>query len=520
MKENLQTKFDNFESRYDFSATEWQGLEARLNQHDMWRRTAWALLGGVLLLGLVGSNILLWRQNQALNQTLIERFSALDSTQSTIEKAPFSPILTKTDTIVKRTIIYQFDTIYRKTTLVQDVFVPTQISSKSIGDKSNFPTQFSTTTTTTTILPTVPTTNLDNNHTTNSSKKDQNTTTNTPQYLKEKTLENAEKSATNTPQYLGEKTLENAEKSAMNTPQYLKEKTLENAQNQANFIQSQTILNKADAPHAAETPLQKQEITVVDSVQKQQIAVVRKTTTKDSITVKTPLLDSLDIVKKDNKNEEKVADKTATSHPKYTFKMLPTYVGMMLGLPIWSKPMTIGQRTNTYGLKAEFVATERVRFMTEINYTKNSESKSNDLATLPNEVALPSVEPNLKLKYWEIYGLKSINYLVGIQYQLIKNSTLRPYVAAAFNGTTTLPFEVDFEYIDIRTGMEKGLKKQLTNKITHLNRFYTAVGAYWQPFPRGQIAAETYLTTPLNGDKTLTPTQLGLKIGLFYLIKN
>ena len=223
--------------------------------------------------------------------------------------------------------------------------------------------------------------------------------------------------------------------------------------------------------------------------------------------------DSLDIVKKeDNEN------KTGKKHPKYAFKMLPIYVGGVLGLPIWSKASVIGQTGNQYGLKVEAVATERIRFFAEMNYSKNGDTKSTDIDMLPNEVAKPTIEPGLTFKYWETSGLKSLNYLLGVQYQLGRNEKIHPYVAVAFNATTNLPFEVDFEYIDKITSVEKKYLQQVTT-LGHLNRIYGALGMHWNAFPKGQIAAETYFTTPINGDKSMTPTQIGFKVGVFYFIR-
>lgn len=235
--------------------------------------------------------------------------------------------------------------------------------------------------------------------------------------------------------------------------------------------------------------------------------------------MKIPPFDSLDIVKKEDKDDKKTADKTAKTHPKYTFKMLPIYVGATMTAPMWTQSSIVGFDANQYGLKTEVVATDKVRFFAEMTYLKSSEAKSTDLSALPNEVPVPTTEPNLAFKYWEIYGLKSFNYTAGIQYRFGKNEIIRPYVAAAFNGTTTLPFNVEFDYEDKNSSMEKGFKRQVTNKITHLNRFYTAIGVHWQPFSRGQLSAETYLTIPFTSDKALTPTQVGIKIGAFYFIR-
>jgi hypothetical protein len=553
MKEDLQTKFDNFEGRYDFSATEWTGLEQRLNRRDLWRRAILALLGSLLLLGLVGSNIVLWRQNQALNQ----RFSTFDAPTTATEKAASTTVLAQTDTIIKRTVIYQYDTIYRKITIVEQPYLirnyqntttndvpistiettgsttskagatrntqqgvlqndplsisqtPTAVvtenapqgipnvvtTSKTIatGNARQGTPNVSTTETTgkatqaapniSTTSQTVPPTNLDNNHITNASDNRQN--------------------ATNAPPPDG-----------IGTGQYPSEKMDKKSHNSRENKAKQTISGTTDSLNTESSSAKSSELAVEDSTASKPIVAEKKTVTKDSITLKMPPFDSLAIVKNDKKGE----DKEGKKHPKYTFKMLPIYVGATLGLPIWAKTSAISQTGNQYGLKVEAVATEHVRFFAEMNYAKNGESKSTSIATVPNEISLPTVDSKFSFKYWEASGVQSLNYILGAQYQWNKFDKFHPYIAAAFNGTTTLPFEVDFEYIDSMTGAEKSFKQQ-TKLFSHLNRIYGAVGVHWSAFPNGQLSAETYVTTPVGNDKDLIPTQVGLKIGVFYFIK-
>jgi flagellar motor protein MotB len=467
MKDNLHDKLGNFESPYDFSGTEWQGLEARLDKQKLWKRGLLAGLGGLLLLAFMGSNIALWRQNQALTQ----RLSAIESAQSTVEKTSTITVLGQTDTVVKQTILYQYDTIYRKITVVQEPFLTPELSSKTVKTLPDF----------STALQTVPITNLDNNR-----------------------IEN---------------TLDKSIKATKGTPQYSDEKMPENENNPLEIKEKQTILVTDTPSNQKEIIALRPDLAAVDTTASALVVTAEKPVKKDSIALKMPPSDSLDIVKKENKEDKKIADKTEKKHSKYAFKMLPIYLGATVDLPIWSSSSAIGQNANEYGLKAEVVATDRVRFFAEMSYMKNSESKSTDLSTLPNEISRPNVESSFAFKYWEMSDLTSINYMAGVQYRLGKNDKLRPYLAVAFNGTTILPFEVDFEYKDKVTGLEKSYNKEFDKTITRLNRIYTGVGVHWQPFSKGQLSAETYLTTPLNGDKTLTPMEVGLKIGLFYFIR-
>jgi hypothetical protein len=499
MKENLQTKFDNFESSHDFSGTEWTGLEARLNKRDFWRHAVLGLLAGLFLLGLIGSNVALWRQNNVLSQ----RLSTIDVPKLMMDKAVKTTVLEQTDTLIKRTIIYQYDTIYRKITVVEQPFLTAPVSQTSVRESNFFTTETTAKTAQTqsdlsikiTANSTkVPSTNLGNNHAEQSSIR-------------------APKASVN-----DNETLNNLSEEKNGTPQYKSEKVDEIVKNSRGNEEKQTVLTAFDSLNNEKINATNPAFAVADTTASASLVEVKKPFTKDSITMKKFPFDSLDIVKKDDNTDTKTDEKTAKKHPKYAFKMLPIYVGPVLGLPIWSKPTIVGQNGNQYGLKVEAVATERVRFFAEVNYTQNVETKSLDISMLPNEIMPPTIEPGLTFKYWETYGVKSFNYLLGVQYQLGKNEKFHPYVAAAFNATSTQPFDVDFEYINRVTNAEKKYVQHVS-QLGHLNRVYGAIGVHWAAFTNGQLAAETYFTTAVDGDKALTPTQIGFKIGAFYFIR-
>jgi hypothetical protein len=499
MKENLQTKLDDFEGRYDFSATEWTGLEARLNKRDLWRRGALALLAGLFLLGSVGSNVALWH----LNNTLSQKLSTMETSKSVTEKTATTTVFEQTDTLIKRTIIYQYDTIYRKITVVKQPFLTAPVSRTSVREANFFTTETSDKAAqgqpnlSTIVTPnptTVPSTNLDNNHVAQS-------------------LIGEPKASVNI-----NKTPNDSPEEKIGTPQYKSENLDKIVENSRNNKEKQAILTTLDSLNQEEINAKKPALAVTDTTASASIVAVKKPFTKDSISMKKFPFDSLDIAKKEGKNAVKAGEKTEKKHPKYAFKMLPIYIGAVLGLPIATQSSIIGQTGNQYGLKAEIVATERVRFFVEMLYTKNMETKSLDLTMLPDDILPPRVEPGLTFKYWETYGVKSFNYIAGVQYQFGKNKTFHPYVAAAFNATSTLPFDIDFEYTNKLTGVEKSYTKNVT-ELEHLNRVYGAIGVHWDAFKNGQLAAETYFTTALDGDKALTPTQIGFKIGAFYFIR-
>jgi hypothetical protein len=537
MKENLQIKFDNFQGPYDFSGTEWQGLEERLNKRDLVPLGLLSLLAGFLLLGLLVSSILLWRQNTTLNKRLSVMETAKTTTEkgitSATEKAATTTVLGETDTIRKRKIIYQYDTIYRKITVVETPYLTTQyqqsptpettISTKETTDKAAQARPNTSTTAATNLITsstTVPTINLDSNPVTRPSGREKQ------QQNGNNTSKLPDETAGQTPQYPSKKMDKNGNitsklpnEKAGQYPQYPNGKMDKNADNVAEIKEKQTLLTTTGSLSEKETIAKKPAEAVVDSTALASTVDMKKPFTKDSIVMKKFPFDSLDIVKKDDKNDKKGDDKTGKKHPKYVFKMLPIYVGGTLGLPIWSDPSTVGETANQYGLKAEIVATERVRFFADVNYSKNAESKSTSLATVPNEITPPRTEPGFAFRYWEVYNLKSVRYIGGIQYRFGSSEKFRPYVAAGFNGTTILPFEIDFEYRNAAIGMDKGIKQKMTNRLTHLNRFYGGIGVHWNAFTNGQLSAETYLTSPFTNDKALTPTQIGLKIGAFYFIR-
>ncbi len=457
MKRNIQSKLEDYEGRYDFRASEWKGLEARLNQHSAWRRGLLTWLGGLLLLGLVGSNIALWQQNKALTQ----RLSTVDFDTS---KAETITVLGQNDTVFKHVVIYQNDTIYRTTTVMEQPILASKINDKSLQKEAIF----------STVTAAVLNPNPIGNALENSQNKSGNSESTPPQYKSDILTQNIENS------------------------RILVSKDILNRQNDSLIEEG----NNAKKPALA----------VVDSTALQAGKVVENALKKDSITAKSLPIDGLEIVKKD-------ADKTVKKYPKYTFKMLPMYVGASVGLPLLTYKSDLSFNANQYGLKTEIVATDRVRFWGEINFSENGESKSTSFQTLPNEIKPPTVEPSSTLKYWEVDDLQSLNYLLGVQYHFGKHETFHPYVAAAFNGTTVLPFEVNFEYHNPTTGMERSYKQSISQNITHFNRIYGAIGVHWDVFRRVQLSTEAYFNTAFTSDKALMPTQVGLKMGVSYLFK-
>jgi hypothetical protein len=501
MKGELQNKFEDFEGRHDFSDTEWRGLEQKLDARVLRRRFIWGLVGSFLLLSLIGSNAGLWYENHKLNKVL----ATLESRTSTTENAITKSVIIQTDTVVKRTVIYQFDTVYRRTTVMDAPTMGSLDMSKSMQIYMDYPQKTTA----------EPTTVFDDKNYTNKTNLSDKGNNKTPLHLGENKVKLDPKNKDNT---LINNELSSISKdldasnvkdkiNPLSPPQYLTKKgddindtslTMPDSLNLINNITPKTKISESN-PIASEPT-----INAKQSIEK-----------RDSFALKTPVSDSIHIVEKGDVKESEIAKE----RKKFTFKMLPTYVGLTVGIPMSSNPSEVNLNGNQYGLKAEMVASERVQFFTDINYSTSSVSKSTSLSTLPTEITPPVTEPKYTFKYWEIYGIRTLNYILGIQYQLSKNDKIRPYVAAAFNGTTTLPFELDFEYQDKITGMETGIKQKSDQNITHLNRVYSAMGLHWRAFPKGQISVETYFTTPINSDKTFAPTQIGLKIGVFYLLQ-
>jgi hypothetical protein len=524
MKGELQNKFENFEGRHDFSDTEWRGLEQKLDARVLRRRFIWGLVASFLLLSLIGSNAGLWYQNHKLNKAL----ATLENRTSTTEKAMTKSVIIQTDTVMKRTVIYQFDTVYRRTTAMDAPTMGSVDMRKSMQTRMDYSTK--STTGTTTVFD-------DKNYTnkTKLSNKGNNNAPVTPpsrnnrdfvpqQFLTENRGELNLKNKDNT---LINNELSDISKSLdasnvkdkiipLSPPQYLTKKGEEINDKSLNAPDLSKVLTTPDSSNLIESTSPKTKISDSNSIASEPTINAKQSIKNgDSIALKTPVLDSFRIVEKGDVKESEITKE----HKKFKFKMLPTYVGATVGIPILSKPTNVNLNGNQYGLKVEMIATNRVRFFTDINYSISNDMKSTELLTLPGEITPPTIEPKLAFKYWEIDDIQTVSYIIGIQYELSKNDKIRPYIAVAFNGTTTLPFEVGFEYQDKITGLEMPVKVQSGQNITHLNRVYGAVGLHWNAFHKGQLSAETYFTTPLNNDKTLTPTQIGLKFGVFYLLQ-
>jgi hypothetical protein len=100
----FNNKFEDFEGS-DFSTTEWEGLENRLNQRDNKRRGLLWLFPVLLFTALAGGGVAIW-YNSSRNDKQEFPQQQLINPQNPIIKTD-----TLRDTIIRRTIIYQNDTI-------------------------------------------------------------------------------------------------------------------------------------------------------------------------------------------------------------------------------------------------------------------------------------------------------------------------------------------------------------------------------------------------------------------------
>jgi hypothetical protein len=105
-------KFKDFEGS-DFSTTEWGGLENRLNKRDNWRKILLWLLPLLLLSALAGGWLYTWYQLQQMRMN-VPNSSFIDNKRTHKD--------TIQDTIIRRTIIYQNDTIYRKILMIDQQY--------------------------------------------------------------------------------------------------------------------------------------------------------------------------------------------------------------------------------------------------------------------------------------------------------------------------------------------------------------------------------------------------------------
>ena len=433
-------KFNNYEGA-DFSASEWPDMQSRLNNGDRLKKIGGWLLPFLLLL-LLFSNGFTWYQYNKLSNKLSEK--------DKMENNPTpSTMHTITDTVIKRTVVYQYDTIYKKTIIHERLIHPTESSSikKSIKLEENN-THLSSSTDAATIA-------LNNQNISNNSN---------PSISK-----------------ISEK-------------------------NQKNTIISSNI----NIDSSSHTP------SVNDSLSKNNTVKPTENTHKSDKVINIDSLQALENKPKiDDKIDEKKTENT-TPIIKNKVQTPPTFLGLNIA-KVASIPNDNQELGGLQiGLRAEIKANKRLSLFTEINYATNNIESENENA-LPNQVKIPEPSPSFTFDNWDISKFSTFNYIAGIQYHFKEFGELKPYLSLGINGTTYMPYEVEFEYVNQQNNSEQYIKKEYNQTSSHLNYLYASSGVKWNVFSKWHLGAELFTSLPIQKN-TFGIQQWGIKFGAFYRI--
>jgi hypothetical protein len=449
-------KFKDFEGS-DFSPTEWGGLENRLNKRDNWRKILLWLLPLLLLSALAGGWFYTWYQLQQARKN-VPNNSLIDNTRRHKD--------TLQDTIIRRTIIYQNDTIYRKILLIDQQYFP----------KPN------------------PLSTLDNM--TNDSLK-------------------AEKKHSDKIAHLNPRI---AFKSDTATSIIAKNILPSNLKTDKS-IEPTLLRNESGAPNMTNI----KEKTPRDSDQKEKnelsnvkIPPLSISDKKDTDTIQKVAAVITEPEKKEEEPEDKTAEKELKPIIKRTLRLPSIYLGTVAAAHwVLAKDFS-NSWERQIGVRAEVEVSNNFSFVTEVAFGK-TKIKSETDKTLANGITVPEPLPSYKFEYWSIENLKIFEYMAAIQYKFNENRIFRPYMAVGVNGRTILPHEIEFEYKNSQNDTEKYERLNVLNSTTHINQIYGAGGIQWHPLSRWRFLVEGFVSYPTKNNP-LVFREIGAKAGVTFNI--
>ncbi len=455
-------KFKDFEGS-DFSSTEWGDLESRLKKRKNRRKGLFWLFPLLLLSALAGGGLATWYLLQQNNkQTPTQPFIEQNERNSTTD--------TLRDTILKRSIIFQYDTIYRKILMIDEQYLPNP--SSILGKKFN---------------------DFLINEKKQTDKLAQLNTSLTP---------NSDTGIL--------VTVKNVLPPTPKTSNSIEQTPLEDKKNATNIT---AALNKISEGS-------------IEKISKQEVDFNMPPLSKNEEKVNDTLQNIANITTEPEKKEEELKGKEEEKELKpiikTPFRFPPIFLGMVAsrvdgidGIKAANYSESGGSQV---GIRVGVQASKKINFFTEFNYGQfHFESSAEN--TLPSGITIPPAEPSYTLKYWTVEGVSVMNYILGMQYKFRENHNLKPFVAIGINGSTTLPYEIKFEYINVQNNLEKYILQKVTKAKTNFNNLYAAIGVHWYPLSKLRFSAEGFTSYSVT-NAPLMPLQVGLKVGVFYSIEH
>lgn len=127
------------------------------------------------------------------------------------------------------------------------------------------------------------------------------------------------------------------------------------------------------------------------------------------------------------------------------FYMARPRIGLATG---WAQPVLEERQSSStwqVGAIADVEIASKLRVEATVLYQKTNLSAYN-LSSLGNKVWIPNPGSDFWLKYWEIENLRALIYGIQFKYTLPFLKSAHPYLGLGARGISVLPFEVEYEF--------------------------------------------------------------------------
>ncbi len=418
----------------------WEDMSNRLNVRDSRRR--WLIggfLSGILLL-LLGSNIFLWSKWQ----------SASHSSNGS------KPIIELRDTIVHTTTIYKFDTIYKKTILVQEakgfsknktgftqIPPPQYFDSKILKNKTGY-------------------INLINDN----SKLDNND-------LNKNSLSNNNAKLDNNDLSNNNAKLDNNDLSKDNLIN-------DNAKLDNNGLNKNNLIND-------NAKLYNNDLVKTDSINNH--------VDNNDLNNKKPII-------------------LPIRNPLFSFRH------PKLGLEIDYGSLSPKDFQYSWvagaGLSSEIDITKRFILRGSVSYlfTHLQATTTNTSILQNSDISYPGA--NYEFETWSISKLPALRYSAGLQFSIGKPRWWQSYIVVGANGATVFAHEVKIDFKEKDKPEKKEVKHKETKQKTELNALYGGIGLNWQFSRRWLLQTEALYAQNLSKKYDWITPQYALKTRLLF----
>ncbi len=112
----------------------------------------------------------------------------------------------------------------------------------------------------------------------------------------------------------------------------------------------------------------------------------------------------------------------------------------------------------------------------------------------------------------------SIDYLLGLQYQLRPERRLQPYFALAWAGSNTLEQTLQYEFHNAITKSETNVEMPYTEQNAFRARWQLGLGAEWHFGKRLALGGEAFWQNPIGNGGFLEGSRVGLKANIYYFL--